>query len=138
MKEDNLRFISSINVVAGLWLAFSPLWINYTVAGNAWQQVILGAAITFLGLGRMESHRSTWASIGSIAAGAYLIVAPWVVGAAGGAAWNQTILGIIIATVGIISATSGSVAAVSDGESSAETSRQNAMSFGERIDRNRK
>jgi hypothetical protein len=129
VAENQVRWASGLNLLAGLWLVFSPLWFHYDNSGNVWQQVVLGVVVGLLAIGRMATPRVTWPSWVNLIIGIYFIIAPWTFSASASAQWNQFILGIIVGVLAIWSIVAGS-STERVGERGA------AQTFGERVDRN--
>jgi hypothetical protein len=134
--EGQGRWSSGLSLVAGLWLVFSPLWIHYSVSGNAWVQVIVGIAISLLAIVRMAAPDVAWPSWVNLVAGLYFIVAPWIIHTSSAARWNQVILGVIVTGLSALSLSARTTA--EEGANQATATRQAAEGFYERVGRESK
>ena len=103
--ENQIRTLSGINILAGLWLVVAPFILSYASQGNIWQEVLFGAIVIVLGLTRLGMPENTWPSWTNFVVGLWLIIAPWVIsGTTTAAKWNEAIVGIIIAILAYTSA----------------------------------
>lgn len=100
---------STIALLAGIWCFLSP-WIyrSYT-AGNAWNNWIVGAAITILAASRLVSHNSTktdWMSWINCLLGIWMFASPWIYLYAHemGRFVNSLCIGVIVFVAAICSA----------------------------------
>jgi len=90
------------NVVAGIWIFATPWMFGYasnaTAAWNAWT---LGVLVTVVGLWALSVPESKGAEWSQLILGAWVFVAPWILGFAGTAAiaWNAWIIGAIVAVL---------------------------------------
>jgi hypothetical protein len=92
------RFQDWINVVLAAFLFVSP-WL-FTFTGNAtasWNAWICGAVIAALALSAIVWF-AEWEEWITVALGAWLVIAPWVLGfsAVPAAMWAHVILGLVI------------------------------------------
>lgn len=86
-----------ITLVAGAFLALSPLWVGVS-AGGAWAMVLIGLAVVVLAviaLARPGAFVDEWVTA---VAGVVAFIAPWLFGYSDrtGAAWTSWIVGAII------------------------------------------
>lgn len=94
------RRLSTVNIILGGWLVFSPFILNYSSSAARWTQVTFGVFILLLAGLRFLVPKLEWASwfIGLCAL--WLIVAPFLLSYELSVAyWNEVITGIIIATI---------------------------------------
>jgi hypothetical protein len=113
-EED--RWASAIIALAGIWLLIEPFLLDPIIAGNRWNDIIVG--LLLLALGGYNYYRRTNDRLGSTAAaglaaliGLWLLVAPWVYGidAGGGEIvtelgfWNDVIVGLVVLALGVFS-----------------------------------
>lgn len=100
---------------------FAPFILGYSgLTPAVWNDVIVGAAIFFLAVGRtaspLRNQGVSWANAGL---GAWLVLAPFILAyntlgvsdAAATAAWNAVIVGLIVAVLAVRSATASRRAA---------------------------
>lgn len=85
-------------LVAGGFLALSPLWVDVSTAGT-WAMVIIGvaiAAVAIVALAMPAAYADEWLTV---AAGAVAFIAPWVFSytESTAAAWTSWIVGIVVA-----------------------------------------
>lgn len=95
--DAQIRSLSVVTVLAGIWLIISPFILGYNSAGNATQQIIFGAIVTVLGFVRMAAPNVAWPSWINFIIGLWIIVAPWTMAATTASRWNEVITGIIVA-----------------------------------------
>lgn len=106
---------SGLNVLAGMWLILAPSALGYRESGSdaMWNDSIIGAGIALLALVRVTSPRATaelsWVNF---VLGAWLIVAPFVLGYGAGpnafaATSNDIIIGLVVLVLAAWSATRG-------------------------------
>ncbi len=96
------RWQDWVMLVLGAWIFFSPFWMtgyasNSSVA--AWNSYILGALVAlFAAIALARAQRwEEWVELGL---GAWLVISPFVLmfySSENGAAWNQIIVGVLIA-----------------------------------------
>lgn len=106
---------SWINVIAGLWLILAPFVLSYTNAAQKTNSIWLGIIVGVLALIRAftpASSGTVWLSWINIIAGIWLIVSPFVLGAASSMAlWNNIIIGAIVLLDAIWNSAAGGNAA---------------------------
>ena len=96
--EGQVRTLSGLNVLAGIWLIIAPFVLHYGSSGNTWQEVVFGIIVGVLGIVRWAAPNLTWPSWTNLVIGIWLIIAPWVIpGTTAAARWNEAIVGIIVA-----------------------------------------
>ena len=96
------RWQDWVNVVVGVWVFATPWMFGFaseTVA--AWNAWTLGVLITIVGLWALSVPESRGAEWSQLVLGAWVFVAPWILGFSGGAAaaWNAWIAGAIVAVL---------------------------------------
>ncbi len=97
--DAQIRSLSVVAVLAGIWLVISPFILGYNSAGNATQQIVFGAIVIILGFVRMALPNVVWPSWVNFIIGLWVIVAPFTMAATTAARWNEVITGIIVAVV---------------------------------------
>jgi VIT1/CCC1 family predicted Fe2+/Mn2+ transporter len=106
-KENRLslaKTASGLNVVLGIWLVLAPLVIYFASPAALWNEVIVGIVLFALALSRTSAFRITWPSWVNLVLGAWLIIAPFVLGDNNkSATWTQVISGLLIGIVALIS-----------------------------------
>lgn len=106
MQDDmlvNVRSISVINLVLGVWLVISPFILSYTTTSSYWNQIIFGAIVGILAIVRLVSPRMTWPSWINSLIGLWLIVSPFILNYVRDVAyWNAIILGVVVAILGYV------------------------------------
>lgn len=95
--DAQIRSLSVVSVLAGIWLIISPFILGYNSAGNATQQIIFGVIVTVLGIVHMAVPHVAWPSWVNFIIGLWVIVAPWTMATSAAARWNEVITGIIVA-----------------------------------------
>jgi uncharacterized membrane protein HdeD (DUF308 family) len=85
-------------LVAGGYLALSPLWVDVSTAGT-WAMVIIGvavAAVSVVALAMPGAYADEWLTV---AAGVVAFIAPWVLSytESTAAAWTSWVVGIVVA-----------------------------------------
>lgn len=99
----------SLNLLAGLWLIVSFVFLGYSAyAFSIWNDIILGIAIAMLSGSQLFSlPQSGWLSWPIIGLGFWLLVAPYILGyPAEIPRWNDIALGtlvILLSTWSIVS-----------------------------------
>jgi SPW repeat len=86
-----------VSLIAGAFLALSPLWVTVSTAG-AWAMVIIGLAVVvmaLIALARPGAYIDEWTTA---AGGVVAFIAPWVFSYSGdsGAAWTSWIVGFVV------------------------------------------
>ena len=108
---------SALVFLAGVWLVLAPYALNYENTGPGfdgyWNDVVIGAAIAIVAIVRMAAPIRT-AALGlvNIALGAWLIIAPFVLGYnlatdAMAATWNDIVVGFIVVLLALTSTALG-------------------------------
>lgn len=100
-REENrfslVKTASGLNVVLGIWLVIAPLVIYFASPAALWNEVIVGVILFGLALSRTSALRITWPSWVNLVLGAWLILAPFVLGGNNTSAiWAQVVSGIVI------------------------------------------
>jgi hypothetical protein len=80
VNDEQVRFASSMNIVLGVWLIFSPFIIGYAGSTRAlWDALIVGVAISVLAWYRtLRPTRSLLPSWINLLLGLWLAVSPFV------------------------------------------------------------
>jgi hypothetical protein len=98
--RTTVRWVSGVNVLAGVWLMLAPFALGYgDVTAAVWNDVIIGLTVFVLALFReakpLEHEGVSWTNF---VLGAWLLVAPFVAGYGdvGAAVGNDITLGVII------------------------------------------
>jgi hypothetical protein len=95
-EATQIRGFSAIVFLAGIWLIISPFILSYDSAAVTWDQVIIGIIIAVLGIIRYSALLAVWASWLSALAGLWMIIAPFAIsGATGAARWSSAIAGLV-------------------------------------------
>jgi hypothetical protein len=110
------KLASALIALAGVWLMIEPFLIEPIVAGNFWNDILVGALL--LVLGGYNYYRRSNDELGNTAVagmaallGLWLIVAPWVYGidTPGGQVvnelgfWNDIVVGLVVLVLGVYS-----------------------------------
>ncbi|MGD8429947.1 MAG: SPW repeat protein [Ectothiorhodospiraceae bacterium] len=93
------RWHDWVMLLFGLWLIASPFVLGSTAVGGAavWNPVIVGIAVGVFAIAVL-SQPHQWEEWINLVLGAWLILAPFVLGFSGIAAatWNHVILGLLV------------------------------------------
>lgn len=103
MEDENtsLRSVAGLNFILGIWLIISPWIFNYS-SGSKWNQFSFGIVIAVLAAIRYLAPSQIWASWLNLLAGIWMIIAPFIVGYKGTAAyWNEVLVGIAVALLAL-------------------------------------
>lgn len=106
-KREGARWVSGVNVLAGIWLVLAPFVLQLDVAAARWNDVLIGLAVLILALVRerkpLRSRAVSWINM---VLGVWLVLAPFVLGYgdARTAAGNDVVVGIIIVVFALWSA----------------------------------
>lgn len=109
-RRGQVQIASGLNVAAGIWLIIAPFGLGYGGVALV-NDVVVGFVVAVLAVIRyLEAYRAAWMSWINFALGAWLIVAPFVLGYSGTARalWNDIILGVIVLALAFWSATASS------------------------------
>lgn len=108
--ERDMMAASALNILAGVWLIFSPFVLRFTERSDiAWCTGIVGVVIALISVIRVSgAHRIGALSWVNAALGAWLIISPFVFGDENVPAvvWNSVIMGVIVMGLAIWSARS--------------------------------
>ena len=99
---QSIRTLSVVSLLAGLWLAISPYFLDYSGLGSAMtNSVIIGIVVAVLAIVRFNEDQMTWPSWLNALLGVWMILAPAVIGFSysSTAGLNSLILGIVILVV---------------------------------------
>lgn len=89
-------------LIFGAWLFFSPFWmVGYTTTGSiaAWNSYVLGVLVFAFAWAALATPRR-WEEWIELVLGVWLVISPFILffyKTEFGAAWNQIVLGILIA-----------------------------------------
>lgn len=91
------RFQDWVTLLAGVFLALSPIWVDVST-GGAWAMVIIGAAIGVLALIALALPGAVVDEWAAAAGGVVAFVAPWLFSYSeqNGAAWTSWIVGAVV------------------------------------------
>jgi hypothetical protein len=86
-----------VSLLAGGYLALSPLWVEVGTAGT-WAMVIIGAAVAVMALVALYAPGAFIDEWMTAVGGALAIISPWVFDYANrdGAAWSSWIAGAVV------------------------------------------
>lgn len=108
-KENRLglaKTASGLNVILGIWLVIAPLVVYFASPAALWNEVIVGIILFALALSRTSALRVTWPSWVNLVLGAWLVIAPFVLGDNNTSAiWTQVISGLLIGLLALWSVT---------------------------------
>lgn len=97
-RRTQIRWMSGLNIVLGIWVIVSPWVLNFTTGASKVNSVIFGAAIIVFGLIREAAPRLNWSSWINFLVGIWLVISPFILQLNGAAAyWNLIIIGAIVA-----------------------------------------
>lgn len=110
----NQRWQDWVILVLGAWLFFSPFWMGgYASAGStaAWNSYIFGVVAIAFAIAALATGQR-WEEWVELVLGIWLIISPFVLSffiSEHGAAWNQIIVGLLIAAdaIWVLAATQG-------------------------------
>lgn len=95
--RETVAAISSLNLIAGIWLIIAPWVLGYTAGDPKWNDVVFGAIIAGLALLRTVGIRPTaWASAVNMVIGAWLFASAFWLDSSTQATTNDIILGIVV------------------------------------------
>ncbi len=103
--RSEIKGASGVNLVAGIWLAISPLVLSYRAADPVLTQVIVGVAIAALAVLRVTSGAwKSWMSWANASLGAgVVVVAVWLADSSA-ARWNGIVSGALVLVLAALSA----------------------------------
>lgn len=105
--EPSANAISWVNIILGIWVLISPFVLAFTFPRSIWNNVATGIVVGILAIIRLSTREQPGWSWVNVVLGIWLIISPFVLAFATGAAlWNNVILGIIIAAIALSSASS--------------------------------
>lgn len=93
---------SALALLAGVWVVIAPFALGYADSGAFafWNDILVGAAIALLALPRVvRTRRAPWLSVANVVLGAWLVLAPFLVGyreTTPAAVGNDVIMGIMV------------------------------------------
>jgi hypothetical protein len=104
-EEPGKSGISWINILLGIWVLISPFVLTFTSPSAIWNNVVAGIIVGILAIIRLSTHHQPGWSWINVLLGIWLIISPFVLAFATGAAmWNNVILGIIIGVLALSNA----------------------------------
>lgn len=98
-QEDRaeVRTLSGLNFILGVWLVISPYILNYNGSAAKWNQTIFGIVILVLAAARYLAPRFEMASWITGLSGLWMIIAPFILDYNGAVSyWNEVIVGIAV------------------------------------------
>jgi SPW repeat len=106
--DARVRVLSGINALLGLWLIVTPWIIGAPHENAAINGMTVGALTSIFALVRFGRKHTSILSWINLLLGAWLAMAPWVLGEPSGDArtWNYVIVGMLIAAMETYSLTS--------------------------------
>jgi hypothetical protein len=104
--RTNTVWISTLNVIAGIWLIIAPFALLYGRGTARVNDIVLGIIIGVSGLIRAfaPGQQTAWLSWLNALWGIWLIIGSFVLAYAGSARTNDIVLGIIVLVLGLWSA----------------------------------
>ena len=86
------------NVILGVWLFSAPYWMTPYDTSSAWNAWILGILIIAAALWALAVPESRAAEWSNVMFGAWMFVAPWILGfsVSAAVAWNAWIVGALV------------------------------------------
>lgn len=108
-RVDQIQLASGLNAAVGVWLIASPWALGYAMQEResaTTSAVVVGLGVAVFGLIRAYgAYRAAWRSVVNVLAGAWLAIAPWMLGYESDAArWNSVLVGVIVVALGVWSA----------------------------------
>ncbi len=114
MNRQRILWDSGTNIFLELWLLVAPFLLLYAgVTAALWNDVIVGLAVaTFAAIRVGGAFRQAGMSWTNVVLGAWLVVAPFVLGYAGvsSALWNDVLIGLLVIILGWRSAAASGTA----------------------------
>jgi predicted anti-sigma-YlaC factor YlaD len=109
--DNRIKSASGLNVLAGIWIIFSPWIFGYAgLPAAMWSSVVVGVLIAaFAALRASSPASSPGLSWFNALLGAWVIVTPWIFTYEENAAatWDKVITGAIVLCLALISASGG-------------------------------
>ncbi len=103
--RDEVADVSSLNVLAGIWLVISPWVLGYTTADSRWNVIVIGAVVGALALARVAgAYRSSGLSWINALSGVWLFVSAFWLASSTQAIWNALLTGALVFVLAIWSA----------------------------------
>ncbi len=102
-----VKLASGTNAGIGVWLVLAPFVLGYSaLQGPLWNDIITGVIIAALAMIRFGSPLgSVWASWTNAGIGAWLVIAPFVLGGyVVPATWNDIVTGVLVVILAVVSA----------------------------------
>jgi hypothetical protein len=105
VRDDSIVIPSAINVIVGVWLAVSPLVLDYRTGDPVFNDIACGLAIAVLAyLRAARAARTPLLSWANVALGAWLFTAGLVLDADPMVAVNESISGGLVFVLALMSA----------------------------------
>ena len=102
-RHQQIRWVSGLDVLAGVWLLCSAFFIppggGPEAGGVFWNFLIVGALVSLMALVRAGgAYRQAWLSWGNLLLGAWVVISPWALGYAmhEASVWNAILTGGVI------------------------------------------
>ncbi len=101
--ERKQRWQDGVILVLGVWLFFAPFIMTYgpLTGAAAWNSYLIGLAVVIFSAWALRAPMTeTWEEWVNVVLGAWLVIAPFALGfypSLEAAAWNQIVVGILIA-----------------------------------------
>jgi hypothetical protein len=100
--ERSTGEMSWINILLGIWVLISPFVLTFLSPRAIWNNVATGIVVGILAIIRLNTRNQPGWSWINVLLGIWLIISPFALAFAGGAAlWNNVILGIIIGLIAL-------------------------------------
>lgn len=102
--DREASWLSSVLMLAGVWLVLAPYLLNYATSSASTNDILTGIAIGVLAaVGALATTRSRATSWLTLAAGVWLIAAPFALGytAEQTPFWNDIIMGAVVIALSI-------------------------------------
>lgn len=88
------RTASVLNILVGIWLALSPIWISLFGAGQFWSLYIVAGIFAVFGFIQLFTENTAPSWIIGLAA-VWLFISAFALNVSSAAAWNQVITAIV-------------------------------------------
>jgi hypothetical protein len=103
--RDEVRGLSGLNVIAGIWLIVAPWVLGYSPGDPRWNDIVFGAIVAILALLRATgAYRQAWLSWINALIGTWLIVAAFTIDHSTISSWNNLVVGAIVLGLALSSA----------------------------------
>jgi SPW repeat len=93
----DVKTISRLNVLAGIWLVVSPFLLAYGGGDAVWNPIACGVVVALLGYLRVSGEYSeSWLSWTSAVVGVWLFISGFWLADSARAEWNSLALGALV------------------------------------------